>query len=155
MTPTERLQIANVRELLNNLLVQPMPVKNASRRNSTPHLATAKALRANIIEREKALPFLPSCNPGWRILLEIFISEGEGKPICVTDIGYTAELAGATTLRWLRLLESEALVTRHPDETDRRRCWLTLADEGRAAVVRVLSDLADRIAPTTAGGYLG
>ena len=146
MDHLERLQITNASRLLNNLLM-PRVARGKAAQDKDSSLFVAKAIRANMVEREKALPFLPSCSPGWRILLEIFISEGERRPICVSDIGHSADIAGATTLRWLKMLEGHGLVAREADVSDRRRCWLHLTGEGKASVALVMEDLAARVTP--------
>ena len=155
MDHLERMQIVSVSRLLNNLLNPTATQQKSGRAGACSALAVAKAVRANIIEMEKELPFLPSCNPGWRILLEIYIADGDQRPISVSDIGHTADIAGATTLRWLKLLETHKLVTRHPDLYDRRRCWLHLTAQARTSVMRIMNDMSVRLGPADVMAHLG
>lgn len=147
MDQIERMHLSNVSRMLNHLLGSGEGPNrhSAQTRGKRQALAAAKALRANFIQRDKQLPFLPSCNPGWKILIELYIAQGEATPISVTDIGHASAIPTATTLRWLALLTDNDLILRHPDGNDRRRTWLKLTAKGESAVEEVMIDLTGRL----------
>lgn len=143
----ERMQIANASLILSQIL-NPASRTGAGKRHRIPdRLAIARAIRANMIEHERVLPFLPSANPGWRIVLELYIAGCERSRLSVSDIWHMTNIAGATSLRWLKLLEDKGLVARSPDPADKRRIWLHLTEEGNHAVTSVVEDLIARLVP--------
>lgn len=133
--------------MLSQLLqVGPEGSKSAYRhRASLQALNAAKALRANFHQRERRLPFLPSCNPGWKILIELYICDAEHRPTSVTDIGHACTIPVATALRWIDLLNEHKLIVRVPDSTDKRRTWLHLNTQGQTTVEEILIDLTTRM----------
>jgi DNA-binding MarR family transcriptional regulator len=146
MDQTERMQIASVHQILTNLLDPSRDVgKFQQWRQRTSAITAAKAIRANCLEREKELSFLPSANPGWRILIELYIAEGDEKPLSVSDIWHISGIPNATTLRWLNLLAEHGLLVRKPDTNDRRRQWLGLTEYGFATVERIMYHLFSQI----------
>jgi len=116
-------------------------------------LAIARALKQNFAKREELLPILPACNPGWRILLELYIARRERVRVSISDISHLTNLAGATSLRWLKLLDDGGLVTRQPDINDRRRFWLSLTDQGLHTVSQVLENMAAQFSPVIDFAY--
>lgn len=144
----ERMQLSSVSRMLNHLLAGDDLSSGRSPPARPLHhaLGAARALRQNLELREKRLPFLPSCNPGWKILIEIFIAHSENKPISITDLSHLSAIPTATSLRWLAILAEHGLVTRTPDTNDRRRTWLELTPAGQAVVEEILVDMASRLA---------
>lgn len=59
--------------------------------------------------------------PGWDILLDLFIAASERKTISVTSACIGAAVPSTTALRWLKVLETEGLVVREHDPNDNRR----------------------------------
>lgn len=90
MDQIERMHLSNFSRMLNHLLGSGEgPNRHpAQTRGKRQALAAAKALRANFVQCDKQLTFLPSCNPGWKILIELYIAQGEAAPISVIDIGH-------------------------------------------------------------------
>lgn len=147
MDSVERLQIANVSRILAQMLDPPARSGAAPPGKASGDLGVALALREVIAACQQAVPFLPSHNPGWRILLELYIAGRQQSRLSVSDIWHVTDLPNATSLRWLRLLEDKGMVKRHPDHTDRRRFWLHLTDSGTAAVAQVIERATERLAP--------
>lgn len=146
MDQAERIQLANVSRVLEQLLHAPLGHSRSNPRGDYSALRIAKALRAGILEREQTLPFLPSCSPGWRILIELYIAQLDSVRVSISDIGHDTGLAGATPLRWLKLLEENGLVTRHADHADRRRFWLHLTPLATDAVSHITSNMTNNMA---------
>lgn len=148
MDQVERMQIASVSRILNNLLETANGIREpAPWRLKSNALAAAKAMRSNFLDREQLLPFLPSCNPGWRILIELYIADGENKPLSVSDIGHVSGIPIATTLRWLALLTEKDLLVRSPDAKDRRRHWLNISPKGHDAVEVAMQKFYEKMIP--------
>jgi DNA-binding MarR family transcriptional regulator len=79
--------------------------------------------------------------PAWDILLELFAAEGEGRRLSVSSVGLIADIPVTTALRWINVLEKEALVTREDDPLDRRRSFLNITEEGYNAIGHCLAVL--------------
>jgi hypothetical protein len=64
--------------------------------------------------------------PGWDLLLDLFIAAVEGKSVPVTSACIGAAVPTTTALRWLSILESRGLVIRRADANDARRVFVEL-----------------------------
>lgn len=78
------------------------------------------------LQREAHFDGLPFHETGWEILLELYIAHAECRRLNVTAIGLESHIPNATLVRWITLLEQRNLVSRQPDELDRRRVWIAL-----------------------------
>lgn len=65
-------------------------------------------------------------DPGWDILLDLYISHLKGIFISVTSACSAAQVPLTTGLRWLTEMEKENLIERAFDEKDHRRRWVRL-----------------------------
>jgi hypothetical protein len=79
--------------------------------------------------------------PGWDILLDLYISELMGKKISVTSSCIASCAPTTTALRWLAELEGQGLVSRELDPTDKRRIFVGLTDDGRSRMQAYVSHL--------------
>lgn len=80
--------------------------------------------------REAHFEDLPFHETGWEILLELYIAEAESRRLNVTAIGLEGHIPNATLVRWIALLEQRHLISRQPDDVDRRRTWISLTALG-------------------------
>ncbi|WP_156428336.1 hypothetical protein [Novosphingobium sp. FSW06-99] len=71
-------------------------------------------------------------DPGWDILLDLFISRLENKTISITSACIASCVPSTTALRWITVLEKESLVYRSADKRDKRRQNVDLSDDGFA-----------------------
>lgn len=78
--------------------------------------------------------------PGWDILLDLYVHEGKGKRLSVTSVCAGSNVPISTALRWLAMLEKSGLVRREVSATDRRRSFVDLTEQGRRAVSACLSE---------------
>lgn len=69
--------------------------------------------------------------PGWDILLDLFIGEMDGVRIQVSSVCLDAGVPSTTILRWLARLERDQLIYRVADNIDGRRRFVRLTDQGR------------------------
>lgn len=67
--------------------------------------------------------------PGWDILLDLFIQQRVGRRISVTAACIGSGAPTSTALRYLNLLIEDGLVQREGDPSDGRRSWLELTPE--------------------------
>lgn len=79
--------------------------------------------------------------PGWDIMLDLFIARRRGEKVKVSSICLDAGVASTTVLRWLDRLDSEKLIVRSSDPTDARRRLVALTDKGEEFMVSVMSAL--------------
>jgi len=76
--------------------------------------------------------------PGWDILLDLFIGELEGTRIQVSSVCLDAGVPSTTILRWLARLEREDIIYRAADTIDGRRRFVRLTEAGRALMENAL-----------------
>lgn len=81
--------------------------------------------------------------PGWDILLDLFIAAQQGERLQVSAVCLDAKVPSTTMLRWLARLESEGLITRNADDRDGRRRFVDLTDQG----MRFMHDVLDALGP--------
>jgi len=81
--------------------------------------------------RARAAFFEPSIfgEPGWDILLDLYIARAEDRRISISSACIGAAVPATTALRWLAKLQRAGLVRRRPTPVDERREWVELTDE--------------------------
>lgn len=87
--------------------------------------------------------FFPSTlfgEPGWDILLDLFISRINGKRISITSACAASDCPPTTALRWVTVLEDDGLVNRIDDSSDRRRSWVAMSDKGMQFMSKYLTN---------------
>ena len=77
-------------------------------------------------------------DPAWDILLDLYISKGEARPISIKSACIAACVPGTTALRWISLLEREGLVTKTGDRKDKRRHFLEITASGIAKIEKCI-----------------
>ena len=106
-------------------------------RSARSHLALAR--KAYALRRKRAAIFgNPDLfgEPAWDILLDLFVAQGEGKPVSVSSACIGSASPATTGLRWLGVLADEGLVVRENDPEDHRRVLVRLTPAGSAAMER-------------------
>lgn len=76
--------------------------------------------------------------PGWDILLDLFVARIDGKRISITSACAASDCPPTTSLRWISVLEGEGMVIREDDILDGRRSWVTISDSGMKCMVEYL-----------------
>lgn len=79
--------------------------------------------------------------PSWDILLDLFISDHEGRQLSVSAVCIGARAPSATALRYLTMLQDAGLVERTRDERDGRRSHVQLTSSGRRRMGLLLGRL--------------
>jgi DNA-binding MarR family transcriptional regulator len=81
--------------------------------------------------------------PAWDILLDLFISDHQGRRLSVSAVCIGARAPSATALRYLTLLQEADLIERTRDQCDGRRSHVQLTALGRRRMVGLLGRLID------------
>lgn len=79
--------------------------------------------------------------PAWDMLLDLTAAEGEGKRVSVTSLCIAAGVPATTALRWIAQMVDCGLFVRMPDPGDRRRAFIGLSDNARAAMAAYFASL--------------
>lgn len=77
--------------------------------------------------------------PGWNILLDLFISWANAKNCSVSDLCIASAAPATTALRWLAKLDRMGLIARTSDGEDRRRSLVFLSPNGQRTMIAYLS----------------
>lgn len=72
----------------------------------------------------------------WNMLLDLFISEAESRPLDVTSLAIGSGSPTTTALRWIQLLERRELISRFADDEDRRRWFVKMTPAGADLMAR-------------------
>lgn len=94
-----------------------------------------------VAERQRRARFFDATlfgEPAWDILLDLAKCEASGRMVSVTSACIGSGAPPTTALRWLNRLQQIGLMSRIPDPTDHRRCWVELSLEGRDKMARYL-----------------
>jgi hypothetical protein len=129
--------LASVEEILarvENLLrtVEEVPGSCVSPAEAEAELveAACRALRAEQARSELfGRDLFP--NPGWAMLLHLFVSDAEGRPVTSAGICAAAGVSETVALRHLAVLVTAKLVRRQPQPGNPGTIYLTLAPAGK------------------------
>lgn len=80
--------------------------------------------------RENFLPATYFGEPGWDILLDLFMATMRGLQVSITSACIGSAVAATTALRWIDILETEELIRRQPSPVDGRRTYVVLTPRG-------------------------
>lgn len=83
-------------------------------------------------------------DPAWDLLLDLLVSETEGRTVSTTAACLASGVAVSTAMRYIHLLEDRGLVMRVPDRNDARRVFVQLSPAGRREMVAYLRLIAGR-----------
>ena len=76
--------------------------------------------------------------PGWDMLLDLFISAESGKRISVTSLCVASAVPATTALRWIAVLEGQGLVERTQARSDGRVNFIDLTPDGMKIMQQIL-----------------
>ena len=78
-------------------------------------------------------------DPGWDILLDLFVAEESHRPVSVTGVCHGSASPQTTVLRHLKTLELRGWVIRHASNADHRVIYVRLSDKAVNAMCKLLS----------------
>jgi DNA-binding MarR family transcriptional regulator len=105
-------------------------------------LTSARRLLRERRLRERMFEDTEFGEPAWDILLTLYIAHHEGKLVSVSSLCIAAEVPATTALRWISTMEAKGQLQRHRDPVHKRRMFMSLSAEARAAMDRYLTVLA-------------
>lgn len=101
--------------------------------------------------RDQLLGVDLSAEPGWDMLLDLYVEHDRGQPVELARLHATLPVALTTALRWIGLLIDAGLVKQRRAEDNRDRIELELTTRGTETLEAYLRDrLERRAAPTGA-----
>jgi DNA-binding MarR family transcriptional regulator len=80
-------------------------------------------------------------DPAWDMLLDLARARIEQQGVSVTSLCHSSGVPATTALRWIRLLEREAMITREHDRQDRRRSFVVLTPQAMETMERYLDEI--------------
>lgn len=122
------------------------PVRKPSLGNDQDLARLAKALYRSRRTRTRHITNHLFGEPGWDMLLDLFVRSVEGRMISVTSLSIAAAVPATTALRWIGQLETTGLLNRVAHPADARASLVHLTDDGQAAVRCALQSYADELA---------
>lgn len=78
-------------------------------------------------------------NPGWDILLDLFIQRSEGKRISIISVCIAANAPTSTVLRYLQAMMDAGTITRSASVEDSQGLLISLSDEAYAKMKAILA----------------
>lgn len=83
-------------------------------------------------------------DPAWDMMLDLYqASKKDARPISVTSLCIASAVPNTTALRWMDALVQKGLLTRHADERDGRRTFVSLTEEALRKMDEVLGFWVD------------
>jgi DNA-binding MarR family transcriptional regulator len=91
------------------------------------------AVQAALRERARRRDYLRSeilTEPGWDILLELYAFELLHQPVTEPELCARINVPSTTSVRWMKVLETDNLINRRLDPEDRSVVWVALTSKG-------------------------
>ena len=97
-------------------------------------LVLARQISAIRAGRSNFLSATLLSEPGYDMMLAMFIAAAEGRPMRAADLALAGGVPSTTALRWIKALEQLGLIARAADHPDLLECSLELTPEGHFQV---------------------
>ncbi len=91
--------------------------------------------------RDAHLPTAEFDEPLWFMLLDLYHSQITGQRVSISNLCLSSGIPQTTALRRIEELVGRGLVRRVPDQSDRRRAFVELSDDGHARISRFLDSV--------------
>jgi len=110
------------------------------------------ARRMERARQERALFISPEFfgEPGWSLMLDLFIAHHEGRVVNTSGACFGASIPQTTGLRWIEKLAAAGMIVRHPHPQDTRFVMIELSEDGLARMTALLSHVQARLVNGTA-----
>jgi DNA-binding MarR family transcriptional regulator len=126
-------RLARTRDEESDALARIDPLPAAELLAAARRMAKARRFRDEVFGNGQFL------NPGWNILLELFIAGEEGRNVTIKSACVAACVPQSTALRHIAHLIDVRLATRAQHPSDARSAYLKLTDRGRTRMVAFLT----------------
>ncbi|WP_174298969.1 MarR family winged helix-turn-helix transcriptional regulator [Sphingomonas bacterium] len=93
--------------------------------------------------RKRFLPVDLFQEPGWDMLIAVYIADRKGQPVNVKTLVAMVDAPATTAQRWIDHLDKLGLVSRATDPMDRRRIEVSLTGAGQAAMESYLDAIPE------------
>lgn len=103
-------------------------------------LANARALLRVYTTREKNFPQGKFSDPGWHLLIDLFLQQAAGRCVSVSSACVGTRAPSTTALRYISDYIDKGFVIRTPSENDQRVSWLSLSEEALEGLIELFSD---------------
>lgn len=133
--PTLRRQIRELQEHVDQLSTTVGEL--AAEQHGGMRAISADDLQLILTARRARETYFGPCvfaDPGWDILLSLYIAKLQGKTLSVAPLSDMSGVPASTTLRWVDILDHAGWVKRTPDQIDRRRVNVEISDRGIATL---------------------
>ena len=113
-------------------------------RTARPALPDPRLVRRILRQRQLRARFFDGdlfADPAWDMLLDLTAARAEHKRVSVTSLCIASAVPPTTALRWISQLVEAGLFERIEDDTDRRRAFIALSDQGADAMARYFAEL--------------
>lgn len=100
--------------------------------------------------REKHIPIELLGEPGWDMLLDLYMSYCEGKRLHSTSLCIASMVPPTTALRWITNLVNAGLAVRTKAVHDTRVTYVELSEQGITAMARCLKEQDDTLSKRSA-----
>lgn len=145
--PLDRLPDRELRKAIRELLQRVADLEAAAGdARAAPAVSDSKlaAIASAMygLRRLRAKYFDPSlvAEPGWDMLLDLFIASTRGVRVATTSLCLAARVPQATGLRWIAVLQKHSLVRRYKALDDHRLKLVEITPQGFRLMRQYLSD---------------
>ena len=130
--------------MLQETAVAPMPASALSLGKLATEIKKARELRGQIFDPELF------GEPGWDMMLALFISHAEQYRLKVSDLIFESNVPSTTALRWMKTLLDQGLCRKVPNPRDSRSSYIELSDDGLTRMTALLTRIAAKRAQVIA-----
>jgi len=122
----------------------------AAKLQTSDRFTLIERAKASVIERKRRSQFFGRMmfgEPGWDILLALYIAEVSGPNQSVGSVSQLIDKPLSTAIRWIDYLDKARLIARVRHPLDTRVLLLELTDKGRQALDVYFATMPDGIKP--------
>lgn len=115
--------------------------ERATAANGGDFIDFARHILAGRRQRDRYFDPILFGNPAWDILLDLFVADGEGRPVTLLDRCHASNVPQGVALRWLGYLKQEEMVLEGHDPARPHDMTIRLSDQTKRAIRCYLSSL--------------
>ncbi|WP_070156570.1 MarR family winged helix-turn-helix transcriptional regulator [Sphingobium phenoxybenzoativorans] len=101
---------------------------------------------------EKHIEYRRYFDAEWTMLLHAYLAKLRHRDVSISNLGYASYLSPSTATRLLQKMETDGLIERAVDASDRRRTLIGISANGDAVVSLALQAFEDTVADRLAEG---
>lgn len=120
----------------------PVPAPVAAAQSDGDRLRKANHFMSIRKLRDMHLPTAEFDEPLWFMMLDLYHSQITGQRVSISNLCVSSGIPQTTALRRIEDLVSRGLVHRVPDQSDRRRAFVELSQDGHARISRFLDSVS-------------